>query len=82
VLSKAWPHPSTTGGRNAPATRQRPDVEVEIGGKVRPIQARMATHQEATLAWAKLDRANPEYVHYRAEAHRPNPLLILEPRRT
>jgi F420H(2)-dependent quinone reductase len=60
--------------------RERPDAEVEIGGQRRPVRARVATADEASRLWPRLDDANPDYVAYRARVRRPIPLIILEPR--
>lgn len=58
----------------------RPDADVELGGKRRPVAARAATDQEAARLWPRLDVANPDYAAYRARAPRPIPVVILEPR--
>jgi deazaflavin-dependent oxidoreductase (nitroreductase family) len=60
--------------------REQPDAEVEIGGERRAVRARAATADEEARLWPRLDVANPEYVTYRARAHRHIPVIILEPR--
>jgi deazaflavin-dependent oxidoreductase (nitroreductase family) len=60
--------------------RDRPDAEVEIGGRRRPVLARPATSDEAARLWPRLDVANPDYVTYRAKVTRPIHVVILEPR--
>jgi F420H(2)-dependent quinone reductase len=75
--------PSNAGADWEPAwwlnLRDRPDAEVEIAGRRRPVRARLATDDEAARLWPRLDLANPDYVTYRAKASRPIPLVILEP---
>lgn len=60
--------------------RAHPDAEVEIGGRRRPVRARLATTDEAARLIPRLDRANANFVTYRARVTRPIPVVILEPR--
>lgn len=60
--------------------RDHPDAEVEIGGRRRPVRARPTTTEEAARLIPRLDRANADFVTYRAKVTRPIPIVILEPR--
>ena len=75
---------SNAGAESAPAwwlnLQTQPDAQVEIAGQRRPIHARHASADEATRLWPRLDAANPDFVAYRASAHRSIPIVILEPR--
>ena len=57
-----------------------PDAEVEIGGRRRPVRARAATTDESARLIPRLDRANADFVTYRAKVTRRIPIMILEPR--
>jgi deazaflavin-dependent oxidoreductase (nitroreductase family) len=57
-----------------------PEAQVEIGGVRRPVRARPATTDEAARLVPRLDRANADFVTYRARVTRPIPIVILEPR--
>jgi F420H(2)-dependent quinone reductase len=58
----------------------RPDAEVEIGGRRQPVRARPATTDEGARLWPRLDRGNPDFVAYREKVTRAIPVVILEPR--
>ena len=75
---------SNAGAATDPAwalnLRDRPDAEVEITGRRRPVRARSATTDEETRLWPRLVTANPDYADYSAKVDRPIPVVILEPR--
>jgi F420H(2)-dependent quinone reductase len=75
---------SNAGSQTDPAwfrnLRAHPEAEVEIAGRRRRVLARVATNEEASRLWPRLDAANPNYADYRANAGRPIPIVILEPR--
>ena len=75
---------SNAGADSDPAwwlnLRDHPDAEVEMAGRRRPVRARPATTEEAARLIPRLDRANADFVAYRAKVTRPIPVVILEPR--
>ena len=57
-----------------------PDVEVQMGGAVRPMRARTADDAQRADYWPKLVAANPDYGDYQARTERKIPVVILGPR--
>jgi len=60
--------------------KARPDTTVEIGGRDRPVRARVATEAERARLWPELTRRYPTYEEYARATRRPIPIAILEPR--
>lgn len=60
--------------------KAHPDTEVEVGKDIRPVRARRATPDEATLLYQRFVDALPQYGDYRNRAKRDIPVVILEPR--
>jgi deazaflavin-dependent oxidoreductase (nitroreductase family) len=56
-----------------------PRVEVTIGGKTQPMQARVATADEKAELWPKVVAAYKGYAGYQTKTSRDIPLVILEP---
>ena len=59
--------------------QEHPEVEVTMGGKVRPMKARVATTDEKAELWPKVVAAYGGYGGYQKRTDRDIPLVILEP---
>lgn len=59
--------------------QENPDVEVTMGGKVRPMKARVATSDEKAELWPQVVAAYGGYGSYQKRTDRDIPLVILEP---
>jgi len=57
-----------------------PDVDVQMGDAVRPMQAHTADDAERAAYWPKLVAVNPDYGAYQARTQRQIPVVILSPR--
>lgn len=57
-----------------------PDVEVEIGGEVKPMRARTANAAEKKKLWPRLVEMYPPYASYQARTERKIPVVLLSPR--
>lgn len=57
-----------------------PDAELTIGGRRRPVHARVATGDERADLWARAAAAYRGYDAYRKRTSRQIPLVVLEPR--
>lgn len=60
--------------------RAHPDTTVQVGARVRPVHARVATAAERERLWPRAVALYPGYADYQARAEREIPLVILEPR--
>lgn len=58
----------------------RPDAEVLVRGKWRPVTARQASDAEAARLWPKLGALFEGYDHYRTLTTRELAVVVLEPR--
>ena len=56
-----------------------PHVEVTMGGKTRPMLARVATADEKAELWPKVVTAYKGYEGYQTKTARDIPLVVLEP---
>jgi deazaflavin-dependent oxidoreductase (nitroreductase family) len=57
-----------------------PDVTITMGGKRRPMRARVATPDEKNELWPKVVAKYKGYGQYQTRTTRDIPLVILEPR--
>jgi F420H(2)-dependent quinone reductase len=57
-----------------------PDVDVQVGTRRRPVQARVAGPEERKRLWPMAVRAYSGYTGYQERTEREIPLVILEPR--
>jgi deazaflavin-dependent oxidoreductase (nitroreductase family) len=60
--------------------RDHPDVRITMGGRVRPMRARVATAEEKAELWPRVVAAYRGYAGYQRRTGRDIPLVILEPR--
>lgn len=60
--------------------KAHPDTTVQVGSRVRPVHARVATAAERERLWPQAVAAYAGYRDYQARAGREIPLVILEPR--
>ena len=60
--------------------KANPDVEITIGGKRRPMRARVATSEEKAELWPKVTAKYKGYAGYQTKTTRDIPLVILSPR--
>ena len=60
--------------------KANPDTTVQVGARVRPVHARVATAAERERLWPRAVAVYPGYADYQARAGREIPLVILEPR--
>jgi deazaflavin-dependent oxidoreductase (nitroreductase family) len=60
--------------------RDRPDVEVALGGKPRaPMRARVATPEERARLWPIIAEKYKNYAQYQTKTDREIPLVLLDP---
>ena len=59
--------------------RDNPEVEVMMGGKVRPMKARVASSEEKDELWPRVVAAYKGYGAYQKRTDRDIPLVIVEP---
>jgi deazaflavin-dependent oxidoreductase (nitroreductase family) len=59
--------------------RDHPDVEVTMGGRTRPMRARVASPEEKAELWPRVTAAYKGYAGYQRRTERDIPLVILEP---
>jgi deazaflavin-dependent oxidoreductase (nitroreductase family) len=59
--------------------RDNPDVKVTMGGRTRPMRARVATADEKAELWPQVVAAYKGYEGYQARTDRDIPLVVLEP---
>jgi deazaflavin-dependent oxidoreductase (nitroreductase family) len=59
--------------------RDKPEVELTMGGRTRPMRARVATSNEKTELWPRVVEAYKGYAGYQKRTDRDIPLVILEP---
>lgn len=59
--------------------RDNPKVELTMGGKKRPMQARVATSDEKAELWPRVVAGYKGYAQYQTRTERDIPLVILEP---
>jgi len=57
-----------------------PQVEVQIGKAVEPMQARTASPEEKAVLWPRLVAIYPDYAGYQLRTKRDIPVVILAPR--
>jgi deazaflavin-dependent oxidoreductase (nitroreductase family) len=60
--------------------KQDPDVEVTMGGKRRPMRARIAKDEEREELWKQITSTFKNYGGYQTKTDRVIPLVVLEPR--
>jgi deazaflavin-dependent oxidoreductase (nitroreductase family) len=60
--------------------RAAPDVEVQIGARVRPMRARVASGEERTALWPRLVTHYADFAAYQGWTERQIPVVLLEPR--
>ena len=60
--------------------RAHPEVEIELGGRRRPVSARLATPEEAARLWPRLSAMWPAWEDYKTRTEREFPVFVLEPR--
>jgi deazaflavin-dependent oxidoreductase (nitroreductase family) len=59
--------------------RNDPKVEVTMGGRTRPMGARVASPEEKAELWPRVVAAHRGYEQYQTRTDRDIPLVILEP---
>jgi deazaflavin-dependent oxidoreductase (nitroreductase family) len=59
--------------------RDKPEVELTMDGKTRPMQARVATSEDKAELWPRVVEAYKGYGQYQKRTERDIPLVILEP---
>lgn len=59
--------------------RHNPEVEVTMGGRTRPMRARVASPEEKAELWPGVVAAYHGYAQYQGRTERDIPLVILEP---
>ena len=59
--------------------RDDADVEVTMGGRTRPMRARVASAEEKAELWPRVTAAYRGYAGYQRRTERDIPLVILEP---
>lgn len=60
--------------------RADPRAEVQIGGRRRPVTARVASAEEAARLWPRLSAMWPAWEDYQTRTDRQFPVMVLEPR--
>lgn len=61
--------------------KAHPETEVEVGGKRRPVTARVVTDEtERNALWPRLLELWPAWADYQARTDRVLPVIVLEPR--
>lgn len=60
--------------------KQNPDVEVTMGGRTRPMHARIAKDEEREELWRQIASSFKNYAGYQTKTERVIPLVVLEPR--
>lgn len=60
--------------------REHPDVELTMGGRQRPMRARVATTEEKAELWPRAVAVYRGYAAYQKRTSRDIPLVVLEPR--
>jgi deazaflavin-dependent oxidoreductase (nitroreductase family) len=61
--------------------RENPDVEVQVGAKLEPRRARVATPAERERLWPRLVEHYRDFATYQAWTERTIPVVLLEPLR-
>ncbi|HUF83298.1 MAG TPA: nitroreductase family deazaflavin-dependent oxidoreductase [Acidimicrobiia bacterium] len=59
--------------------RDKPEVELTMDGKTRPMRARIATSEQKAELWPRVVEAYKGYAGYQKRTDRDIPLVILEP---
>ncbi len=59
--------------------RDNPDVEVQVGAKIEPRRARVATPAEREQLWPRLVEHYRDFATYQAWTERTIPVVLLEP---
>jgi deazaflavin-dependent oxidoreductase (nitroreductase family) len=59
--------------------RAHPEVTVTMGGRTRPMRARVASAEERAELWSRVTSAYKGYEGYQKRTSREIPLVILEP---
>jgi deazaflavin-dependent oxidoreductase (nitroreductase family) len=59
--------------------RDKPEVELTMDGKTRPMRARIASKEEKAELWPRVVEAYKGYAGYQKRTDRDIPLVILEP---
>ncbi len=59
--------------------RDKPEVELTVEGKTRPMRARTASEEEKAELWPRVVDAYKGYAQYQKRTERDIPLVILEP---
>jgi deazaflavin-dependent oxidoreductase (nitroreductase family) len=59
--------------------RDNPEVELTMGGRTRPMRARVATADEKAELWPRVVDAYKGYGQYQRRTERDIPLVIVEP---
>jgi deazaflavin-dependent oxidoreductase (nitroreductase family) len=60
--------------------RANPDVDITMGGRTRPMRARIASSDERAALWPRVTAAYKGYAGYQTRTEREIPVVILEPR--
>jgi deazaflavin-dependent oxidoreductase (nitroreductase family) len=75
---------SNAGHRNAPAwslnLKAKPEAEVEIGRRRRPVRARIAEGEERAELWRKINEQYSGFDDYEARTDREIAVFVLDPR--
>jgi deazaflavin-dependent oxidoreductase (nitroreductase family) len=58
----------------------KPEVEITMGGSVRPMTARIASPEEKAEQWPRVTSTYKGYAGYQTRTEREIPLVILQPR--
>ena len=60
--------------------KANPDVEITVGGRRKPMRARVATPEEKADLWPKVTGKYKGYAGYQTKTTRDIPLVVLSPR--
>ncbi len=60
--------------------RDNPEVEVMMGGQIRPMRARIASAEEKAEMWPRITATYKGYADYQTKTDRDIPVVILEPK--
>jgi deazaflavin-dependent oxidoreductase (nitroreductase family) len=76
---------ASNGGSDRPPAwwtnlRAQPVATVQVGARVAPVVARVATPAEHAILWPRLTAVNPFFAQYAQITSRRIPVVVLEPR--